>query len=63
MTALGVNPKAQQHRAVMCLGKHGHTSRADALKQARRGKVALDTYRCPFCSLWHVGKPRRDRIK
>jgi hypothetical protein len=63
MTALGVNPHARQHRAVMCLGKLGHTSRADALKQARNGKVELDTCRCPFCAHWHVGKPRRDRIK
>lgn len=47
-------------RERMCDGKHPHATRAEARTQANALRRAgspgrLDTYRCPWCSQWHIG--------
>ena len=54
------NPTAERNRSVFaCIGKVAHDTPAIAAKIARkmsRGGKRVESYRCPTCQLWHVGR-------
>lgn len=54
-----------EHEALMCSSKIAYKSGAAAGKakagMKRRTHGDLNVYRCPYCDLWHLGRPKRER--
>lgn len=44
-------------KLVQCTGKHGFCDRSVANKVANRSKDRVEVYKCPHCSLYHIGRP------
>lgn len=64
-----MRPNPETFRNLSCDGKEkfpNHGSAALAVRhqnRSKRDRVRLEAYKCDFCDGFHVGKPRKRKIR